>query len=80
MPSVRKTQAISVHGRTQPRPDRIDAAADQRARREGKGDRKPDIAEIEQRRMDRETGILQQRIEILALDRRIGDARERSPM
>ena len=40
-------------------------------------DREADIAEIEHRRMEREAGVLQDRIEIAALERRIGDAQER---
>ena len=41
------------------RPGGVDASADQRRRREGEDDREADIAEVEQRRMDREAGVLQ---------------------
>ena len=56
------------------RPGGIDAALDQGGDGEGERDREADIAEIEHRRMDREADILQHRIEIAALDRRVGDA------
>ena len=49
-------------------PGGIDAAANQRRRREGEHNREADIAEIEQRRMDREARVLQQRIEVLPLE------------
>ena len=52
------------------RPGRVDAALDQRRGGEGEHDREADIAEIEQRRMDREAGVLQDRVEIAALERR----------
>ena len=67
----------STHGRTQRaqaasmRPSIKAAMAKENAYR------KADIAEIEHRRMKREAGILQDRIEILALERRVGNARER---
>ena len=67
MPSVRKTQASSVQGRTAARPDRVDAPVDQGRDGKGIGDRESDIADIEQRRMDREAEILQQRVEIHGL-------------
>ncbi len=69
MPTVRKHQAASVQGRTARaqaasiRPS-ISAAM---ATREG--DREADIAEVEQRRMDREAGILEQRVEVAAFHR-----------
>ena len=69
MPSVRKIQAIRVHGLHEPRPGRIDPAGDQRGGREGERHGEADIAEVEQRRVDRETHVLQQGIEILPLDR-----------
>jgi hypothetical protein len=43
---------------------------DQRGDGEGEGDREADIAEIEQRRMDREADVLQDRVEVAALERR----------
>ena len=45
-------------------------AFEQRRRGEGERGREADIAEIEQRRMEGEAGILQQRIEPAALERR----------
>src|SRR5256885_8977764 len=44
---------------------------------EGERDRKPDIAEIKERRMDGEAGILQDRVEITALEWRVRDAQKR---
>ena len=65
------------HPRPHPaRPGRVDAAFQQRRNRKGEGDREADIAEIEERRMKGEAGILQNRIEIAALERRIGDTQE----
>src|SRR5262249_61573805 len=58
-----------------PRPGRVDAAFDQRRNGEGKGDREADVAEVEQRRMDGEAGILENRVEVAPLERRVGDAR-----
>ena len=71
MPAVRNIQAASVHGRTQRAQAAIDAALDQRRDGEREGDREADIAEIEQRRMHREADVLQDRIEVAALDRRL---------
>ena len=77
MPSVRKHPGGSVQGRTQ----RAQAASMRpsiSARDgEGEGDREADIAEIEQRRMDGEAGILQERVEVLPLERRRAQPRER---
>ena len=55
----------------------VDAAVDQRGHREGEGDRETDIAEIQERRMDGEADILQDRVEVLPLDRRRKYAGER---
>ena len=49
------------------RPGGIDAALDQRRDREGERHREADIAEIEKRRMEGEAGILQHRIEAVAV-------------
>src|SRR5690606_17262802 len=51
------------------RPGRIDAPLDQRGNGEGEGYRQADIAEIEERRMEGEPRILQQRIEPVAIER-----------
>ena len=59
------------------RPGRVDAAFDQGGDGEGEGDREADIAEIEQRRMDGEADVLQQRVEVAALERRPDEPRER---
>ena len=77
MPSVRNIQATSVHGRTQRAQaasilPSISAAIGKRER-----DREADIAEIEQRRMHREADVLQDRVEIASLGRRLRDAQER---
>ena len=76
MPSVRKHPGEQRPGPDEARPGGVDAAADQRRRREGKHDREADIAEIKQRRMNGEAGILQDRIEVVALERRRRQARE----
>ena len=68
------------HQRPRPHPARpggVDAAFDQRGDGEGERDREADIAEIEQRRMDGEAGVLQDRIEVAALERRLRQAQER---
>ena len=59
------------------RPGRVDAAFNQGGDGEGECDRETDIAEVEHRRVEGETGVLQDRIEILALERRVRDAHER---
>ena len=63
---VRNIQAASVQGRTQRAPGGIDPALDQRGDGEGKRHRKPDIAEVEERRMEGEAGVLQQRVQVVA--------------
>src|SRR3546814_9536207 len=45
-------------------------ARHQSAHGKGKGNRQADIAEIQRRRMKREAGVLQQRIEALSIRRR----------
>ena len=70
MPSVRKHQAASVQGRTARAQTASMRPSMQRRHREGEGDREADIADIEQRRMDREAGVLQDRIEVLPFERR----------
>ena len=52
-------------------------AGDQRRGGIGERRRKPDIADVEHRRMEGETGILQQRIESGAFERRRIEAQER---
>src|ERR1700677_3601396 len=59
------------------RPGRVDPALDQRRRSERIDDREADIAEIEQGRMDREAGVLQDWIEVASLERRGREALER---
>ena len=59
------------------RPDGVDPPVDQRGDREGEADREADIADVEERRVDREAGILQQRVEVVALQRRRDHAAER---
>ena len=59
------------------RPGRIDAALDQRRRGERIDDREADIAEIEQRRVDREARILEDGIEVASLEGRGRQALER---
>src|SRR3990167_1837592 len=52
------------------RPIRVDALLQKPCDRIGEGDREPDIAEIKKRRMDRETWVLKERIEIQSVGRR----------
>ena len=52
------------------RPGGVDPALDQRGDGEGERDRAADIAEIEERRMDGEADVLEDRVEVVALDRR----------
>src|SRR4029079_8800792 len=64
--------------RTHPaRPGGVDATLDESSKREGKGDGEPDIAEIKQRRMNRETDILQDRIEVAAFEWSLRQPQER---
>jgi hypothetical protein len=69
MPAVRNIQAASVQGRPSA-PRRHRCALDQGGDGEGEADREADIAEIEQRRMDREADVLQERIQVAPLERR----------
>ena len=73
---VRKIHEPENPGPDPARPARIDAAFDQRGDGERKGHREADIADIEQRRMEGEAGILQHRIESVALGRRGREADE----
>ena len=77
MPSVRNIQAQQRPRPHPARPGGVDAAFDQGRDGEGERDREADIAEIEHRRMDREAEILQDRIEVAALERRLREAQER---
>ena len=77
MPSVRKHQATERERAHEARPGGVDPPLDQRRGGEGKDDREADIAEIEQRRMDREAGVLQDRVEVAPLEGRGRQARER---
>src|SRR5580704_4889405 len=61
----------------EPRPGRVNAALDQSRRGERIDDREADIAEIEQRRMDGEAWVLEDRIEVAPLERRGDEALER---
>ena len=65
MPRVRKHPGGQRPGPHPARPGGVDAALDQGGDGEGEGDREADIAEIEQRRMDREADVLQHRVEVL---------------
>ena len=59
------------------RPGGVDPALDQRRDRERVGGREADIAEIEHRRMEGEAGVLQDRVQALAVERRRVEAQER---
>ena len=77
MPTVSEHQAASAQGRTQ----RAQAASTRpsisAATAKAEGHREADIAQVEERRMEREAGVLQQRIEALALAAAPGQAQER---
>ncbi len=77
MPSVRKHPGDQRPGPDETGEGGVDAPADQRGGGEGKGDREADIAEIKQRRMNGEAGVLQDRIEVRALQRRLATAARR---
>ena len=70
MPPVRNSQAASVQGRTQRAQEASILPVDQGCDGKGETDGKADIAEIEQRRMDREAEILQDRVQFAALEGR----------
>ena len=74
----RQAHPGAEHPRPHPaRPGGVDAAFQQRRNREREGDREADIAEIKQRRMKGEARVLQDGIEVAALERRVGNAHER---
>ena len=75
MPTVRQIQAASVHGRTQRAQAASDAALDQGGDGEGEDHREADVAGVEERRVEGERGVLQQRVEAAAFDLR-RDAQE----
>ena len=77
MPRVRNIQATERPRPHPARPGGVDLAVDQRGDRERERDREADIAEIEQRRMHREPDVLQDRVEVAPLGRRLRDAQER---
>jgi len=60
-----------------PRPRRVDASFEQGGDREGKCDREADIAEVEHRRVEGEARILQDWVEIAALERCVRNSQER---
>ncbi len=59
------------------RPGGVDAALDEGGDGEGIGHREADVAEIEERRVEGEAGVLQERVEVVAVDRRVREAEER---
>ena len=75
MPMVSRLQAASVQGRTQRAQAGVDPALDQRRDREREHHREADVARVEERRMDGERRVLQQRVERVAL--RPADRRSR---
>ena len=77
MPSVRNIQASSVQGRTQRAQAASMRPSIKRSNGEGKRDREPDIAEVEQRRVNGETRVLQDRIEIAPSNGGSENAQER---
>ncbi len=77
MPPVRKHQEASVQGRTQRPQEASTRPFEQSGDGEGEGDGEADIAGVEDRRVHREPGILQQRVDVLPVHRRRPDAQER---
>ena len=77
MPMVSRLQAASVQGRTQRAQAGVDPALDQRGDAKREHHREADVARVEERRVDGQRRVLQQRIERVALDRRVGQARQR---
>ena len=66
MPMVRKIQATVVQGRDQ-RAQAASAAADQRRDGEGEGHREADVAHVEHGRVEDQTRVLQQRVQVAAV-------------
>ena len=75
MPSGQEHPGGQRPGPHPARPGGVDAALDQRRDGEGEGDREADIAEVEERRMDGEADVLQDRIEVAALRAAPGSSR-----
>ena len=65
MPRVSASQAASVHGPAQPQG--IEPPLPEPGDNEGEGDGKADVAGVEQRRVQDEAGVLQQRVEVGAV-------------
>ena len=80
MPRVERYPGDQRPGPHETRKHRVDTARNQSRRRERVSDRKSDIAEIKQRRVDGEARILEERVQIIALRRRSGDAARRDSM
>jgi hypothetical protein len=72
MPKVSAHQASKVHGLTQ----RAQAGSTRPSISAGERDGEADIAQIDERWMEGEARVLQQRIEIVAVDRRRDDPQE----
>ena len=53
------------------RPGGVDAALDQRGDGEGVGHREADVAEVEEGRVEGEAGVLEQRVEVVAVEGRV---------
>ncbi len=77
MPIVRKPQASEGERPDEPRPGRVDPAFDQGGGGEGIDDREADIAEVEDRRVDREARVLKDRVQVAPLERGGRQALER---
>ena len=58
------------------RPGGVDPALDQRGDGEGVGHREADVAEVEEGRVEGEAGVLQERVEVVAVGGRDGEAQE----
>jgi hypothetical protein len=70
MPSGQETSRQQRPGTHPAGPGGVRAALDERRDGKGKGNREADIADIEQRRMDRQTDVLKDRVEVIAFKRR----------
>ena len=69
MPAVRNIQAAKRPGPHPPCPGRIHTARQQGSNSKGEGNRQPHIAHVEQWRVDRQRGVLENGVQPLALKR-----------
>ena len=75
IPKPRNVQAISAKRRVERIQSASGAPRDQRADRERERDREADVARVEHRRVEHHRRVAQQRVEPVALGRRVGERR-----